>query len=316
MSTGEAPTVVYIGGYRRSGSTLLGILLGEASDFVHVGELSFLGAEYTSSQRAACACGRTPADCDFWTSVAKEYEGEFGGDLADERTWHAQRRFERRRGWAPLLSARAFGGGELDLYRRHVRALYRSLGVQEGTSFVVDSSKCMSPVAWRPILLHRLGGIDVRLIHLVRDGRGVMWSARKGSNRSLELGSAANSSAQIRSWNALFGWTVSNAITTIQRTFLPQGHDLVVRYRDLASDPVAELERIGSWLEADLSDVVSTLEAGEGIPARHEVGGNRVRHGEISAIEPDLAWTRRLPERDRMLYRLLPLSRVVEPSPD
>lgn len=311
MRNVDLPPVVYIGGFRRTGSTLLGILLGKASGFLHVGEISFLKSVYSSSERTACACGRTPRNCEFWRGVMKAYVRNRRGEPDIERAWVLQRRFERRRGLARLLLAQAMRRRKVLRYRRHVRALHQSLAESTTASFVVDSSKCMSPVAWRPILLDRIGGIDVRMIHLIRDGRGVMWSARKGSNRSLELGTATNSRAQIRAWNALIGWTASNMITVAQRRLMDRQKSILVRYEDLASDPAGELLRIGRWLQADLSGVVEALESGSGITAGHALGGNRIRHDEISSIEPDHAWKRHLPKRDRMLYRFLLLSQLL-----
>src|SRR5499427_9656408 len=81
-----APTVVYIAGSGRSGSTMLERVLGEIPGFVNVGELIDL-FRHVARHGERCGCGELFADCPFWTSVGKR---AFGGwdteSVAEVRT--------------------------------------------------------------------------------------------------------------------------------------------------------------------------------------------------------------------------------------
>ncbi|MGI9157978.1 MAG: hypothetical protein ACR2FG_15330, partial [Marmoricola sp.] len=69
------PVVVFIGGAGRSGSTLLGQLLGQLSGFAAVGEMaSRFFAKNLELQY--CGCGAPVPTCPFWTAVAQR---GFGG---------------------------------------------------------------------------------------------------------------------------------------------------------------------------------------------------------------------------------------------
>src|SRR5215470_15851498 len=65
-----APTVVYIAGFGRSGSTLLERALGELPGYVNVGELIDLFRR-TGPDGERCGCGEAFTDCAFWTDIGK-----------------------------------------------------------------------------------------------------------------------------------------------------------------------------------------------------------------------------------------------------
>ena len=78
------PTVIYIAGSGRSGSTLLERVLGGMPGAVNVGELIDLFRR-TAPRGERCGCGLAFADCPFWTGVGKRafdgWEGQpAGGD--------------------------------------------------------------------------------------------------------------------------------------------------------------------------------------------------------------------------------------------
>lgn len=168
-------TVLYLGAMGRSGTTLLERVLGEASGVTAVGEL-------TSIWRAGlvenipCGCGAPFAACPFWSKVG---DVAFGG-------WHTidanailsrQRRVERHR-YLPLLLiprlAPAYRRRLID-HGQVLDRLYRAIATVSGSGVVVDASKWPS----RAFLLRLLPDIDARVIHVVRDARGVAFSWTK-----------------------------------------------------------------------------------------------------------------------------------------
>jgi len=67
--------VLYIGGWGRSGSTLLAHVLGEVPGFVSVGELRYVWQAGPGANEL-CGCGLQFAECPFWTAVGEQ---AFGG---------------------------------------------------------------------------------------------------------------------------------------------------------------------------------------------------------------------------------------------
>jgi hypothetical protein len=60
-----------------------------------------------------------------------------------------------------------------------------------------------------------------------------------------------------------------------------------LRYEDFVADPEGALERIGSLIELDLTDIAETASSGEPMQAGHNVGGNKTKKSGIITLRPD-----------------------------
>jgi hypothetical protein len=60
-----------------------------------------------------------------------------------------------------------------------------------------------------------------------------------------------------------------------------------LRYEDFVADPKGALERIGSLLELDLTDVAEAASSGKPMQAGHNVGGNRTKKSGVVTLRPD-----------------------------
>jgi len=177
LQEGSLPRIVYIAGYGRSGSTLLDVFLNHHPLMVGVGELSSLFLEWQAGD--PCSCGEGVDRCDFWTRVMAQI------DLPPAEAERITRPVE-----ASSLRPAAWnnGGGEYDAYVQLWQAVMTAIGQESGKPIVVDSSKNSRPAARRISALRKLGGFDVRVVHLVRDPRAAMWSALRGRNKLMEAG--------------------------------------------------------------------------------------------------------------------------------
>ncbi|MDQ3927328.1 MAG: hypothetical protein M3272_10185, partial [Actinomycetota bacterium] len=70
--------VLYIAGFGRSGSTLLGNVLGQVDDFVSVGEIRNIWL-HGLIQNKVCGCGAPFKECEMWQPVLNEAFGDRGG---------------------------------------------------------------------------------------------------------------------------------------------------------------------------------------------------------------------------------------------
>ncbi|MGI9603600.1 MAG: sulfotransferase, partial [Acidimicrobiales bacterium] len=166
--------LVYIGGVGRSGSTLLNDLLGQHQDVVAVGELVHL-FERGLVENNLCGCGRRFADCPFWSAVGTHIGGGWD-EAAGHEYIELKQQVDRNRYSLSLLSPMHLPRFRraLTRYGGRYETLIDTIGAEAGTPVVVDSTKQISTA----LLLRRLR-VDLRIVHLVRDSRGVAFSWTK-----------------------------------------------------------------------------------------------------------------------------------------
>ena len=282
MTSGRTD-VVYVGSWGRSGSTLLDLILGQATGFCSVGALRYLW-DRCLGERQLCGCGVPVPDCPFWGAVLEEtFGGERGVDVPGMRAlW---RRVDGLARLPLLLTAARPAALENDLraFREVLGRLYRAVGVVAGASVVVDSSK----YAAYGLILAGVEGLDLRVLHLVRDSRAVAysWMRRKPMP---EVASETRFMPLKRPWRSALFWDLENlGLRLLCRR--ARGYQ-VLRYDDLAAHPRASLsaamESLG--LEADLGFL---RDGHVHLGPNHTVAGNplRFRRGEVP-IRPDVEW--------------------------
>ena len=169
-STG-APTVLYIAGVGRSGSTLLDTLLGQLDGFVSVGELRNLWLRGLTDGWP-CGCGAPVRECPFWSAVL---EAAFGsaGSVSVEAMRELQAHTVRTRHLPALWWSTAHGPSDsVKRYGEVLSRLYHGIAEVSGARVVVDSSKHPSDA----LVASTLKGLELYVLHLVRDPRGVAFS--------------------------------------------------------------------------------------------------------------------------------------------
>lgn len=229
----DRPKVVYVIGAHRSGSTVLGVTLGNCEGVFFAGELhSWL------TRRGLPSFGGEQG-ARLWQAIADEVPNAqelFGHEtqLVLDRSsviYRPHKWLRRRRLRGP--------------YRRIYQDLYRAIARQTGSSHIVDTSH----YPLRAIELQALRGIDLYLLFLVRDPQGIVdsFDARHTDSPSK---SAFVTNAQL--------WvTYSLALLAFLRH--PRERRLFVRHEDFLADPEGVLrqilDRTGS--EASIPDLTA-----------------------------------------------------------
>ncbi|MGN6302711.1 MAG: sulfotransferase, partial [Angustibacter sp.] len=166
-----APTVVFIAGSGRSGTTLLERVVGAVPGFAAVGELLDLPRRVAPLDEM-CGCGKPFSQCAIWQAVGQRAFG--GWSEQNLRELHElQARVARQRHLPRLLVSRqgtAFDRDVREYAARYLR-IVTAVAQESSARVVVDASKWPALA----LALHR-GGVDVRVLHLVRDVRGVAHS--------------------------------------------------------------------------------------------------------------------------------------------
>ncbi len=296
--------VIYIGGQGRSGSTLLERALGELPGVLSVGEMVHLWDRGLRDDQL-CGCGEPFHTCSFWRSVG---DVAFGGwDALDVDEAVSLRYAVDRNRYLPLLARPGLSRPYGERHARYVARLaqlYRAIAEVSGSRVIIDSSKHASYA----MTLSQVPGLDLRLLHVVRDSRAVAHAWSKEVARPEALGVPM----------PMYGPTKTAVLWDVQNTLierLKRRHPyLRVRYEDFVEAPKDVLLAAGRF--AGLGDEASTLEFLDADTLRltpsHTVAGNPMRFlsGEVR-IRADRSWRADMPTgRQRLVNALtLPLQR-------
>ncbi|MGI9621865.1 MAG: sulfotransferase [Acidimicrobiales bacterium] len=294
-ATSPGTGVLYIGALGRSGSTLLNLLLTTVPGFFAVGELRYLW-DRGLMENQLCGCGNPFRDCEMWREVG---EVAFGGwDAVDGAAMVAlDRKINRNRRVLSITRGRLRDSqlSRLNEYREVLRSLYLAIQEVSGCTVIVDSSKTPAFAA----ILAGIDGLDLRIVHLIRDPRGVAYSRTKRVVRPEVVGAEAQMGrfAPVRTgalwlyFNGLFEWLRRRG-TAMTR----------LRYEDLADEADGELDKLLGSLPWQAS---ARIPLGE-LTANHTVSGNPMRfeRGALRITRDD-AWRRELPLRHRIAVSLV-----------
>lgn len=288
--------VIFVVGAGRSGSTVLDTLLGNHPQAESVGELANLVRAYGANE--FCACGQRCQDCSFWREIWSRWwpSGGEGG----QRYQELQRRFERPRAMVRSIVAKGVAAPEFREYEEATRRCFTSVAEVSGQRVLIDSSKNPG----RALALSRIDGIDLRLVHLVRDARGVAYSCAKAFSRDVTQGLEQDirSVAPRRTATA---WLLANLVSSLVKRAVPAKNRLLLRYEDLMTHPRQALQALGKVTELDWEPWVEAVEQGRDLEVGHTVSGNRVRMKGKLRLKPDLDWVDHLSAADERAVRRL-----------
>jgi hypothetical protein len=285
--------IIYIAGYGRSGSTLLGQMLGQLPGAVFVGELREIWGRGLIANEP-CGCRRELRDCEFWNAVM---EHAFGGlarvepsqlvadQLLIDRNRHVPSLALLNRVPADFTAARR----PYEYVRTMVR-LYHGIAAAAGARLIVDSSKDPSSA----YTIARAHELDLGVIHLLRDSRAVAhsWSRHKKHYDAAGHMEFMQKVSPIRSaleWDWFNGWSATFKFLRGRRV-----RYVSLRYEDFVRDPRASLIRVirslGLELDTTSLDFVAADGSVELLP-NHAVSGNPARFstGKI-VLQPDEEW--------------------------
>ncbi|WP_308250773.1 sulfotransferase [Nonomuraea rhizosphaerae] len=224
-----ATRVIYLAGLGRSGTTLLERLLGELPGVAPLGEVVHLWARGVLAGEP-CGCGEPFPQCPFWREVGDSAFGGWTRPLA-ERVLTLRHRVDRTRRITHICHP------DLDEYARYYRRLYDAAAAAAGVRVVVDSGKHASLA-----FCLAAAGVDVDVVHVVRDPRAVAHSWRRNVVRP-EDGSPMTRWGAART--AVHWMAQNSALEFLATRDVPVTR---VRYEDLMADPEPTLARLGEEL--------------------------------------------------------------------
>jgi hypothetical protein len=224
MSNVDSPIdVIYIIGSGRSGSTVLGSVLGAYPDIVNTGEIYNFKHFFDSAaeRNRKCSCGEELQECGFWKRVKDYIYEKTGKDLVEPKD----------------TDPGNFG--------RNNYVLFSAIQAVSGRRIILDSSKRH----YRLNLLLKSPHFRVTILHLVRDARAYAYSSML-----TEMKKGASSRVFFRK---LWEWQHKNIAMKFLYGRNPRYY--FCRYEDFVCDPKAVigkfLSTVGLLNRADLSAV-------------------------------------------------------------
>jgi hypothetical protein len=258
-----------------SGTTLFALLLARHSQISSDGEIFPFGWHTP----VLCSCGKPQVECPYYRETAAHLLRADGQDW--DPTLFAPHPTYSRLGLVDRALARlsskvrslvpAWHRQDQTFVEAHIRFMENSLRERQARIYL-DGSKSVR----RALLFAASPQVRMKVIHLVRDGRGFCFSYLK--NRSLartDLPLAA------RAWNDNI-----KAIDRFQAR-LPLIPILDVRYEDLCRDLPTTLQRVCQFLEVPYEPGLENCEA-----RPCHVLGNRMRLRFSGQVEECLRWQR------------------------
>jgi len=288
--------VVYVAGAGRSGSTVLDRILGTIPGTVSANELNRIWVDGFEDNKP-CACGQSFLECPFWRQVVAEAFGDLRNfDPAYMKNiWTT---VDHSRHFLQLLTPVKNNSFQKRLteYRDILRRLYLAIAKVSGAEIIIDSSKIPSGA----LILKGIPGLEVHVIHLVRDARACVYAWQK-KKKNAKSGVALRQYTPMRT---VMFWMMRNTFASLLATQLPY---VRVRYEDLMKNPQQELqrllERLGPFAGKRLNFAAA---AAIELPEYHSISGNPDRFSNgVTNLRLDVEWLTKMNLNTRRMATVL-----------
>jgi len=278
--------VLYIAGVNRSGSTVLTKVLNEIEGFFGVNEIVLIG-QFGLRTNRPLSNGEPFNDSKLWNKVLNNAYGEVPH-------WSQLSYYDQP---TPRLANLVLDNFKLkdseikkhEDYAKAVTRLYQSIREVTGCQVIVDSSKTPEYAYF----LSTLKDIDLYVLNLTRDPRGIFYSHQKVIQRQdMNQGSRI-----LMKRKGMFNFILKYIARNIGSLRLQQksAHYLKIRYEDFARSPAPVLEKICRFLDYDYpSDLVREDTIGLS-KEDHGIWGNPMRKSKDTLkIVHDSQWKDKL----------------------
>lgn len=286
--------VLNIIGWGRSGSTILGSVLGQCEGFFFGGEIKNLWKKSLLND-ALCGCKVNVKECELWNKILDD---AFGGI----KNINAKKILKDIESTVPARYAliKDLPNGENYFKSKselldHLKKLYQSIQSNTNCKVIVDATK--TPMY--SYLLSLIEEIDVHIIHIVRDPRGVAYSRKKKMvqpDKTKEV--------YLHQYNPLVSsiqWDLRNVLSE-NLWEKNKSRYFMLRYEDFIKEPRKSIEEILNFTGCSGAKTPFISENTLELKANHSVWGNpsRFKTGQIE-LKADSEWEKKLNVLDKTI---------------
>ncbi len=290
--SGSPLTVLYITGWCRNGSTIIGNVLNEVPGCFHVGELGFLWKNaYGNGSNTSCGCGEQLTRCKVWSQVlaAQVPAGRSPEEHARRVVRQQAAAVRTRHTWRLLRQ-----GANSEAAREHAATLartYRAIAEVTGARIIVDSGKLPGEAA----LLPHVEGITPRYLYLVRDPRAAAHSWTKTKQYVVPM-------STFRSTAYWLGFNLASEAITRRHAAASR----FLHYEEFIAQPAATVDMLLDFMGVERSNNPVHGRSVE-LRGNHTVTGNpdRFHRGPTLLRAGDEDWRQELPLGAKALTRAM-----------
>ena len=274
-ASNEKLKVIYLMGSGRSGSTLMNIIFGNHPEVVAPGELN--NVNRLKQKKFTCSCEARVEDCDYWKAVMEDWVIK-SSESRISSYLQKMPLIEKAKSPFAWLKLMLNYPGQSKYFKDYLDSTYdflKSIQTKSNKSVIVDISK--NPLRAYAFMQHP--NIDLRLIHLVRDARGVSWSLNKFVKVEVKQ--------QKVSRTALF-WVVVNRLSNFVRK--KAKHSGLIRYEDFVQNPEETTREICEICDIDPQPIIDIIKGDVALEDSHIMAGNKLRRQKSITLKLDTAW--------------------------
>ena len=282
----EGVTNVYIATLPRSGSTLLGLILGNHSKIFHIGESSYWGK--ISPKDIVCSCGKI--GCEFLLAV--EEQAQRHSEI--KSIYEAYNIIDQLLEPDKIYHRLSIPSDSTKITSEIITTLHHHLhasciGIEKladifrkltGKEVIVDNTKTIRIAKY---LYSRVGW---KIILLARDPRGLAYSnkmsgVRKNVPRPINM-------------------KIPTYLDFAQRVLElgSQENVFFLKYEDLCANPETKIQEICTFLGISFEHQMLHFKRDKG----HTIMGNRMRFNNSEKIYEDIGWIAGLTDEEKSLF--------------
>lgn len=251
--------LIYITACGRSGTTILGYLLGNTKDALDLGEVN----EWLRFDGKPNGFPPGTENYAFWEKVMSRFI-EYHGKPDFDRLRFLQRHTDYHYSlFGQVVTSYRLRQRECQEFRRFLRALYQAIFDVSEANFLVDSSKYPSRL-WH--LTNLLPPENLLIVHLQRSAKAVieaMKNAEQGRPRSSPAAAA-------------YYYGIEFLITKMTKT-IPASRLMHIQYESLMRGPEEYLRQIGQKFQMEVESAVEKVSRQQPLRRGYIFNGNRMR---------------------------------------
>lgn len=274
--TNKKIDIIYLMGTGRSGTTALATILNNHEDILTIGEVNQFYKEIESKI----------INSKFWGNVLRcsTIKNDLG--KCDELI------FSKERHSKALLYLLGIYSQDFDKYEKLQLNLFNAINTNSPDKIYLDSSKYVS----RSLLLSRIPQFNIKVINLVRDPRGLVWSFKK---------KVQTSNSPIKT--IAYYWLIS-LITILAKFKLRKTSPvLTIKYEDIINDTKGTFRKISNHTGLNLNPLSQLILDETPFMVPDIIGGNRIKSRREIIIKEDNAWSKEMPRIQQIIFYLLTL---------
>ena len=273
--------IIYIMGAGRSGTTALATFLGNNNEIENIGEMHQF-FEYLDGNKE-CSCGKSLNECNFWRNKIDFPIQNFSKNI--------RQLSEKMESHSAIIKhiLSSFSKIEYEQYIALHQLILDSIQSDTKKSIVLDSSKYLG----RVLALNKLDNIELKIIYVVRDVRGVINSFSKKVQTSKSP------------LSTIVYYMLVNLVAEFISRFILRKKVIKIRYEDLINNPNSLFDRLEGFLNLNLKDIKDKIGKQKSFEIGHIIGGNRLKKNKEIYYTKDVSWEKKFNWVERSVYYIL-----------